>query len=227
MSDFRFNQTLCASLTKLINDEQNDWDQNINPVLIAYRTAEHKSTKHTPYYLAYLREPRLLVEEQFPVSAVPDLTNQASIETAVERRIEAAISLLGPCVHKKAHANIQVAQQQQKRYFDEAHAPPAYKMGDLVLLNNAQRQQRQGGKLKPKWTGPYRITEVKPKGIYRLEGRRALVNAMRIKVYKSTSTSPDPQKPTHHASTPHSEEPAPKGRRLSCEETGFQPPPPL
>ena len=50
---------------------------------------------------------------------------------------------------------------------------------------------------------------------------------MRIKVYKSASPSPDSQKPTRLALSTHAEEPAPKRRRLSCEETGFQPPPPL
>ena len=54
----RFNRTLCESLAKL-TEGQEDWDQHIAPVLFAYRTAKQSSTKMTPFYLVYGRHPQL------------------------------------------------------------------------------------------------------------------------------------------------------------------------
>ena len=36
----RFNQTLQRSLVKLVNTNQNDWDEKLDGVLFAYRTAK-------------------------------------------------------------------------------------------------------------------------------------------------------------------------------------------
>ena len=141
-------------------------------------------TKYTPYYLAFLLKPRLLVEDILPSAPPAGSTDcdEASQQAAVDRRIEAAVSLLGPQVHKQAQSNIEASQAKQKVYFDAAHAPPKYCIGDLVLVNDARRQQRQGGggdsgELKPKWSGPHRILKINNKGTYKLEGRKALVNA--------------------------------------------------
>ena len=49
----RFNQTLQRSLVKLVNDNQNDWDELLDGVLFAYRTAKQKSTQVSPFELTY------------------------------------------------------------------------------------------------------------------------------------------------------------------------------
>lgn len=51
----RYNQTLQRSLVKLVNDEQNNWDEFLDGVLFAYRTAVQKSTKKSPFEVMYCR----------------------------------------------------------------------------------------------------------------------------------------------------------------------------
>ena len=51
----RYNQTLQRSLLKLVNKQQNNWDEFINGVLLAYRTSKQKSTQFTPFELMYCR----------------------------------------------------------------------------------------------------------------------------------------------------------------------------
>lgn len=51
----RYNQTLQRSLVKLVNKEQNNWDEFIDGVLFAYRTSKQKSTDVTPFELMYCR----------------------------------------------------------------------------------------------------------------------------------------------------------------------------
>ena len=51
----RFNRTIGESLAKLIipKDENKEWDDYVNAVLLAYRTKKHETTGFTPFYLVY------------------------------------------------------------------------------------------------------------------------------------------------------------------------------
>ena len=40
-------------LSKLVSKGGCDWDQLLGPVLFAYRTTPHASTKMSPFYLMY------------------------------------------------------------------------------------------------------------------------------------------------------------------------------
>ena len=60
--DERFNQTLQRALLKMIDENQSDWDKYLDSVLFAYRTSKQASTKFSPFFLLYGREPVLPVE---------------------------------------------------------------------------------------------------------------------------------------------------------------------
>ena len=51
----RFNQTLQASLIKVVNSSQDDWDEHLSALLFAYRTSVQKATKLTPFEIMYCR----------------------------------------------------------------------------------------------------------------------------------------------------------------------------
>ena len=48
----RLNQTLSRALSKLVNEEHNDWDQKLDTILFAYRVSKQKSTGAVEEYLA-------------------------------------------------------------------------------------------------------------------------------------------------------------------------------
>src|SRR2546423_2915582 len=58
----RFNRTLCESLAKL-SEKENQWDEHIKQVLFAYRTTKHATTKRTPFFMTYGREVTLPIDE--------------------------------------------------------------------------------------------------------------------------------------------------------------------
>ena len=60
--DERFNQTLQRSLLKMVEENQNEWEKYLDPVLFAYRTSKQASTKYSPFFLMYGREPRLPID---------------------------------------------------------------------------------------------------------------------------------------------------------------------
>src|SRR5256885_4774067 len=58
----RFNRTLCESLAKVL-EKENQWDEHIEQVLFAYRTTKHATTKRTPFFKTYGREATLPIDE--------------------------------------------------------------------------------------------------------------------------------------------------------------------
>ena len=58
----RFNRTLEAMLSKVVGDHQKDWNDHLQTVLFAYRTAIHESTGYTPFLVMFGRSPCLPVD---------------------------------------------------------------------------------------------------------------------------------------------------------------------
>ena len=98
---------------KYLNDEQDNWDDFIDPVLLAYRTSVHKSTKKTPYFLAYGKEPTLLIEEQFPVNGFREGANDEDLDAALTSLVEATLKLFN--CHTEVKDNIEEAQSTHKK----------------------------------------------------------------------------------------------------------------
>lgn len=61
----RFNRTLTSMLSAFVQENQTDWDEHIPYVMMAYRSAEHKSTQFTPNMLMLGRETTLPLDLQY------------------------------------------------------------------------------------------------------------------------------------------------------------------
>ncbi len=61
----KFNQTLCEKLAKL-SEETDQWDEFVDPVLMAYHITKHSATGVTPFLLMYGREAVLPIDETKP-----------------------------------------------------------------------------------------------------------------------------------------------------------------
>ena len=72
----RVHRTLNAVFAKTIKENQSDWCERAKFVTFAYNTAKHGSTTFSPFYLVFLREPRvgidLLLETKEPAYADTD-----------------------------------------------------------------------------------------------------------------------------------------------------------
>ena len=58
----RFNQTLQTALIKVVNDTQDDWDEHLSSVLFAYRTAQQKATKTSPFEVMFCRQVQVFIK---------------------------------------------------------------------------------------------------------------------------------------------------------------------
>ena len=59
----RFNRTLTNMLSKVVEKNGRDWDQHLPYVLFAFRASPQESTKESPFFLLYGRDPALPTEE--------------------------------------------------------------------------------------------------------------------------------------------------------------------
>ena len=59
-----FNRTLITMLAKTAKKEGCDWDIHIPYVLYAYRSSEQQSTRESPFFLLYGRDPQLPTESK-------------------------------------------------------------------------------------------------------------------------------------------------------------------
>ena len=174
----RFNRTLCEALAKLTSEHKKDWDLYVAPVLLAYRTTKHNTTKFTPFYLVYGREAKLPMDAQ-------ELISEQNLLTRLDELIENT-----QLVRQKAKEQIEFAQEKQKGVYDkQIRRVDHFDMGQKVLYYNAPLDNQHTGKLLPKWKGPYFVHEIRSDGSYRLrtiDGKllRSPINGTLLKSYR-------------------------------------------
>ena len=84
----RFNQMLSQCLAKVCNEDQTNWDEKLDTVLMGYRASRQASTKHSPYYMLFQQHMRFPIDaEVLSPSNIPD-ENAPDVDTAVQALIK-------------------------------------------------------------------------------------------------------------------------------------------
>ena len=119
--DERTNQTLTHTLRKMMT-ETKEWDDCIDAALYAYRISVQDSSKFSPFFLMYNRHPRKAIDYELATAdgsaENPVLISNAAVTT--HQTISKVLEMREE-YHKKAHRNIEVAQERQKTYYDAKH----------------------------------------------------------------------------------------------------------
>src|SRR6266498_3809975 len=169
----RFNQTLCEKLAKLL-EETDQWDEFVDPVLMAYRTTKHSATGVTPFLLTYGREVVLPIDETKPLT--------------IHERMMSIVKEI-PHIREEARLMIQKAQDRMSQRTPEKEIK--FIVGEEVLCRDSAKESWYSGKLEPKWKGPYQIAAVLLNGSYKIADQegvlRTPVNEDRLKPYNQRS----------------------------------------
>lgn len=180
----RFNRTLTTMLAKT-NDIYN-WDLHIPSVLFAYRTTKHSTTKYTPFYLNYGRNPVLPLEIEDKEELKIDNEN---LEENLLKRIYELEEIL-PQHQQNAKELIRLSQEKsQKRHKDKKMKKPiTYQQGDKVLIYDSRLDKQWSGKLDKKWKGPFTVEKRLDKGSYILANDfgqlKEPIHSDRLKLFK-------------------------------------------
>jgi hypothetical protein len=184
----RFNHTIGECIAKLVQEDNKEWDQFVDAVLLAYRTKKHKTTSKTPFYLVYGREATLPIDLKIPSR----LENEE--ENPMQRRIYQLIVELEE-ERNNIFQRIEKEQQKQKQAYDQQGISSKLKIGDQVLVERTWLKNNFSAKLENKWIGPYFIHDVLKDNVYKLrtlDGKlvKHVVHGNRLKIYYEKRLEP-------------------------------------
>ena len=121
-----FNCTLSHVIAKCAQKNGSDWDRHLPFLLFAYRTSVQESTRESPFYHLYGRNPRLPNDSILNHVASPYVVNVDDYKTAMTIALSEA--------WKTAQENIRSAQEKQKRNYDRYSKESQYEIGDRVMV---------------------------------------------------------------------------------------------
>jgi len=144
----RLNQTIEAYLRSFVNHEQDDWVHLLPMAEFAYNNSVTTGNRISLFYANYGLHPRTLD----PPNENEEPVNPASTAYAHWMKV----------VHENARKGLEAAQEKMRRYTDPTRKePPAYQIGDLVMLNGRNiKTRRPSRKMDHKNHGPFQIQKI-------------------------------------------------------------------
>ena len=156
----RFNRTMEQHLSKMVGEQQDDWDKYLQLFLMAYRGAVHSTTGVSPAKMTFGREIRLPADIAFGKPEEPKQTMPNYMSKFEEKMAT---------IHRTARQNIGIISDQSKARYDRQTNAISFKEGDQVWFYNPQRKKGRSPKLQRDWEGPYRVVKKINDVVYRIQ----------------------------------------------------------
>nr|GEU43466.1 reverse transcriptase domain-containing protein [Tanacetum cinerariifolium] len=158
----RANRSLREVIKSRLGEGNKNWVEELPHVLWAHRIMIKSSHGDTPFSLTYGTEAVIPTEIGMPTyrtAAVNVVNNDAelrlNLDLLEERRERAAV-----CEAK--------SKSKMMKYYNARVRGVTFRPGDFVYRSNDASYAVAGGKLGPKWEGPYEVTEALGNGAYKL-----------------------------------------------------------
>nr|GEY65172.1 reverse transcriptase domain-containing protein [Tanacetum cinerariifolium] len=158
----RANRSLGEGIKARLGERNKNWVEELPHVLWAHRTMIKSSHGDTPFSLTYGTEAVIPAEIGMPTyrTTAMDVVNnddelRLNLDLLDERRELAAMS------EAKSKSKMM-------KYYNSSFRGVAFKPGDFVYHSNDASHAVAGGKLGPKWEGPYEVTDALGNGAYKL-----------------------------------------------------------
>ncbi|GKB53779.1 reverse transcriptase domain-containing protein [Tanacetum coccineum] len=166
------NQTVIPGNHRVINGWTTfnsatfNWLEELPHVLWAHRTMIKSSNGETPFSLTYGTEAVIPAEIGMPTLRTTEV-DQANNNEALGINLDLI-------EERREQAAIQEAKSKKKmeKYYNSRVRGTSFKPGEMVYRSNEASHAQDGGKLGPKWEGPYEVKESLGKGAYKLKDRK-------------------------------------------------------
>ena len=142
----RFHRSMNDMIQKQISENQNQWDLVLQSCLGAYRMSKNESTKHTPYFVMYGRDPVMPVDTLLQPRS--KYFGEDYVPLAFERLHDA---------YSEVVQNMQQAREHNKNYIAKTAQSSDFKPGDLVYYFDPSVQPGNSTKLTLRWKNYYRV----------------------------------------------------------------------
>ena len=150
----KFNSTLINMIAKCCEVKQHDWDDHLPHLLFAYRSSVQESTRESPFFLLYGRDPRIPTETILSQPTSPYLVDTEDYRTELVKKLSFAWTT--------AREQIGNAQEAQKKQYDHNAKEPKLRIGDRVMVHMPGEIQGATWKLARPFHGPYRVVSLTP-----------------------------------------------------------------
>ena len=167
------NKFVAKYLARIVEQNTLDWELYLPPLMFAYNTSVHRTTKATPHFLNFGVEARI---PHFPHHSAPNYGESLPAEW---------LQRLQLCRQLATQESLSASATSEADHNAKA-SHHLYTLGQLVLLN-VQNFLGVNRKLAANWEGPYPIVKVFDNGVVDIQtARRVLrVNVHRLKPYVS------------------------------------------
>ena len=102
-----------------------DWDRHLPYLLFSYTVSVQDSTKESPFFLLYRRDPQIPTKSALSQPKTPYMIDIDDYKTELVTNMSDA--------WKITQESIKVAQTKQKTQYDKKSKAPEFKVGDCVM----------------------------------------------------------------------------------------------
>ena len=134
-----------------IKEHQRDWHEQAKYVCFAYNTAKHSSTTFSPFYLVFLREPRVEID-LFLGKSEPAYQDSDEYAETVRERMQKAYRIVGD--------HLKTTFDRAKRRYDQRVREVRFKLNSYVWFYCPKLHAGRGRKFRKLTDGPYRIIRI-------------------------------------------------------------------
>ena len=161
----RYNQLVCSMIRCFIRGSQTEWDQYLPQLVGAVRSSPSRITGFSPNMLMLGRE----VTQPADIMFKPDLAAYAG-EAPAEYVTKLRETLAN--VHDITREHLHVAQNRQKRTYDQRVHYTKFSVGDIVYRLNKASKVKSSNKLKAPWEGPFIVTQIMSPVLVKIRNRK-------------------------------------------------------
>ncbi|CAH9109579.1 unnamed protein product [Cuscuta europaea] len=157
------NRILLEGLKKKLEAEGGGWVEELHNILWAYRTTPRRATGETPFSLYYGFEAKAPTEVTLPTRRVIQYDPEVN-----DNNMALDLHLLSER-REQDFIRAENYRRQVKGYIDAKVRTREFQVGDYVLRRREASQPTEGGKMAPKFEGPYIIATIIKPGTYKLK----------------------------------------------------------
>ena len=180
------HRTIRESIVKACEGNISKWPIITPHAFWADHATTHKSTGHTPFFMAHGIEPILPFDITLATFLVPDISTKLSTTDLLAicmrqlQKHEADLTSIHTNVLHSCFKSVQQFEQAFKKTIKDFN----FKPGMLVLVCNSSIETDLGCKSKPRYVGPMIVVRRTPNGSYQLTELDGAVSKLRFAAFR-------------------------------------------